>query len=259
MNTAIRKLFLAEARRLWTMPTIILSALLVLLGWSVAALPLLMVRPSGQAAFPPVDAASHIYQAQNGLLLLATLFVAAGIVSHDTKSGWLRSLLTRPVTRQEYLAVKMLTVSCSIILILVIASVLPLPVLALAFKVPVTWEAGQVLGVLAGLIGQCFTFVAMCSALSCLLPGVANVAFLFVWQFLPFLVDFLVNRYFWSNAFVYILKDIIFPERFMDAARQTLTQQAAAGDYIWGLGILALFLSLSFWLVNRIQVDRTTD
>lgn len=259
MNPAVTKLIMTEARRLWTIPTIVLTALLVVIGWSIAVLPMIVSGPAGRSSPQPLDAAGHIFQVENGLLLLATLFVAAGIVAYDTRSGWMRSLLTRPVTRQEYLAVKILTVSCSIVLILFVASVVPIPVLAVAFKLPVVWNTGQVLGILGGMAGQCFTFVAMSAVLSCMLPGVSNVAFLFVWQFISSLVEFLTNRYFWSNPLVYIMRDVLFPQRFSDGAGAIVAHRVPLADFIWGLGILSLFLSLGFWLINRIQVDRTSD
>lgn len=254
------KLTLAEFRRVWSLPTIILGALIVLMGWSIAILPALLVPetpPEAQAA--PLKAAMIVYQVENGLLLLVTLFFAAGIVGYDTKSGWLRTLLSRPLTRQTYLAVKIIVVSVSIILVLVIASMIPLPVIAIWGKQKLEFQATEFAAVSVGMVGQCLTYVAICTLLSCFLPGFFNVLFFLAWQIASGLIDFVLNRYLWDSRSAYFLKEILFPTRFTEGIESVMTHNNVVPDLLWGVGLMAMYFALSFWAINGIQVDKTSE
>ncbi len=257
MNPSLRKLLLVEFRRVWSVPTIVLGIIIILIGWFSASLPV-MLSPEGSQQ-PSINATLIVYQVDNGLLLLVTLFFAAGIVGYDTKSGWLRTLLTRPVTRQTYLAVKILTVSCSIVLVLLIASLVPLPAIAILGKPKLEVHLTEIAAVTGGMIGQCLTDVAICALFSCFLPGFFNVLLFLACQIIYGLLDFVFNRYLWDNRWVYFLKQIVFPARFNEGIQTAMAHNNILPDLLWGIGLLAVYLALSFWMINIIQVDKTSE
>ena len=254
MKGALRKLFLVELRRLWPIAAYFVP---VMLG----ALSLLMAFASGRMHQQYNVAQQAILLNLNFVLPLASAIFAIGTVSNDVKDGWLRTLLIRPITRQQYMIVKLAAVYCSVVITVVIAGILPNVAFAGFFsKTPVQFDLARVLYVHALLFLQGFLYVVILLFLSCWLPGVFNVIVLTLWAILASSISSYIQYVHWMDKWLVVLKDYLFPSGFWDSIDVIMAKTATpVAELFWGFGALAIFLALAFWSISVIQVDKGSE
>jgi hypothetical protein len=192
---------------------------------------------------------------------VAVSLFAVAIVAADVKEGWLRTLLIRPVSRQQYLLIKMAAVYTSVLVTIVIAGILPNIIVASFFvKGDVHFNLVQFLAVHAIFLAQAFFLLSILTFFSCWLPGAFNVVLLTFWYICASAIGAFLRMAHWSDKWFTILGDFLFPAGFSHAIDVILGWKGMPfAELAWGLGALGIFLALSCWSITKIQVDKGSE
>jgi len=254
MTGGLRKLFLVEFRRQWSIAAYFVPV-------ALAALSFLMAIATGRMQQQYDVAQQAMALCLNFVLPLAASILTVGAVSNDVKEGWLRTLLIRPISRQEYLVVKLTAVYCSLVITIIVAGILPNAVTAAFFvKTPVQFDLVRVLYIHALIFLQGLLYVVMLLFLSCWLPGVFNIVALGLWAVLASSISAYIQYVHWMDKWLVILKDYFFPSGFWDSIDAIMTRTGTpVTEVAWGFGALAVFLALAFWSISVIQVDKGSE
>jgi ABC-type transport system involved in multi-copper enzyme maturation permease subunit len=249
-----KKLYLVELRRLWTVAAVFIPLGLL----ALSSIGLIM-----SAKFSKSYDVARLAASTNmtTVVPLAAILFGVAMVAADVKEGWLRTLLIRPISRQRYLLIKMAAVYTSVVITILVAGVLPNIIIpTLFFKGEVQFDLLRVVEVHAIVLMQALLIISILALFSCWLPGVFNVVLLGFWWMAASIISALLQSFFWSDKWLSILKEYLFPHglsRSLDALLGGTSIPYA--DLSWGLGSLAMFLALAFWSVARIQVDKGSE
>jgi ABC-type transport system involved in multi-copper enzyme maturation permease subunit len=251
---ALQKLFLVEVRRQWSVAAYFVPVALAALSFLTA---LLTGRVQREYNFLRQAISLNL----DFVLPLAAAIFSVGAISNDVKEGWIRTLLIRPITRQQYLAVKLAAVYSSVVITIVVAGVLPNVAVAAFFtNSPVQFDLARVLSVHALMLLQGFLYVVILLFLSCWLPGAFNVIALALWAIVASALGAYIQVVHWMDKWLVILKDYFFPSGFWDSIDAITGRMAApVAELAWGFGALAVFLALAFWSISVIQVDKSSE
>ena len=254
MRGAMRKLFLVELRRQWPVAAYFVPV-------ALAGLSFLMAIATGRMQRQYDVAQQAMSLGLHSVIPLAAAIFAIGAVSNDVKDGWLRTLLIRPITRQQYLTVKLAAVYCSLVITTVAAVIIPNVVTAAFFvKTPVQFDLVQLVFIHVLMLLQGFLYVVILLFLSCWLPGVFNVLALVLWTILAASLSSYIQYVHWMDKWLVILKEYFFPSGFWDSIDVIMAKTGTpVTELTWGFGALALFLALAFWSISVIQVDRGSE
>jgi ABC-type transport system involved in multi-copper enzyme maturation permease subunit len=254
MKHALRRLFLIELRRLWPIAAwfvpVMLAALSFVMSLSIARI---------QREY---DVTQHAMDANLFFVLpLGAAIFAIGSVSNDVRDGWLRTLLIRPITRQQYMVVKLAAVYSSLVITIIVAGVLPNVVIASFFaKTPIQFDLARVLYIHALILMQGFLYVVILVFLSCWVPGVFNVIVLGLWAMMASMISAYIQHVYWMEKWLIVLKDYFFPSGFWDSIDMVMTNTGVPmTELAWGFGALAMFLALAFWSISAIQIDKGSE
>lgn len=254
MKGGFRKLYLVELRRQWTVAAVFIPLGLL----ALSSITLFM-----NAKFSKTYDIARMAASTNmtTVVPLAAILFGVAMVAADVKEGWLRTLLIRPISRQRYLLIKMAAVYTSVVITILVAGVLPNVIVpTIFFKGEVQFDLLRVVEVHAIVLMQTLLMVSILAFFSCWLPGVFNVVLLGFWWMAASIISALLQNFFWSDKWLTILKDFLFPHGFsksMDAFLGGMPTPYA--DLSWAFGSMALFLALAFWSVARIQVDKGSE
>jgi ABC-type transport system involved in multi-copper enzyme maturation permease subunit len=192
--------------------------------------------------------------------LAASLFGVA-LVSADVKDGWLRTLLIRPVSRQNYLLIKMAAVYTSVVFTIVIAGIVPNVIVSSFFvKGEVVFDLGRVLAVHGIFLLQAMLLVSLLALFSCWLPGVFNVVLLAFWAICASAISGYIQAFHATDKWFTILKDFLFPDGFSKSVDAIIGGVGTpVANLSWGFGALGIILALTFWSITKIQVDKGSE
>jgi len=206
------------------------------------------------------DVGEKLYQIMILLVPVASAFFSVGFIANDVKDGWLRTLLVRAIRREEYLLAKSLSVLVSIWATALFAGTLPLIVGLIVTKLPIQFQVAEVLALYVLFFFVSILYVSILALFSCWLPGIINVVALMGWGIVASSLRAYVNFFLWDSSWAVFAEQFLFPSGFFDAI--DAIQNGTHVPYIeilWGIASLAFFCSLSFWSINRIQVDKSTE
>ncbi len=254
MKGPFAKLYLIELRRQWTV-----AAVFVPLGLMLLSAVILFTSAKFSKTY---DVARFAASVNISLVvpLAASLFGVA-LVAADVKDGWLRTLLIRPVSRQNYLLIKMAAVYTSVVFTIVVAGILPNVIVSSFFvKGEVHFDLGRVLAVHGVFLLQAVLIVSLLALFSCWVPGVFNVVVLAFWAICASTISGYIQAFHAMDKWLTILKDFLFPDGFsksVDAINAGMGTPIA--ELAWGFGALGVVLALTFWSITKIQVDKGSE
>lgn len=254
MNRALWRLFGTEFRRQWTV-----AAFFIPIGLTVISTLILVLS----ARIRPIyDFARSAAEINVGLVVpfSAALF-CGGIISLDVKDGWLRTLLIRPITRQQYLLIKLAAVFSSVVISIIVAGVIPNIVVGAFFAQGVfQFDIGPVLMEHAIFLLQALLVIGLLVFFSCWMPGMFNMVLLAMWYIAASMIGAYLQSRFWSSQWLMILRDFLFPSGFTSALDMILGKAGTpTAEVAWGFAALGLVLALAFWSVARIEVDKSSE
>ena len=254
MNPRWRVLYAGELRRALTPMTIVLTIGMTLLTAALNVLPLQFVDQAEGSGL------SLVAQTSNTGLQMILALLLAGIVANDVRNRWLRTLLTRPVTREHYLRTKMaviFTIGMTGILVASLAAVL---YVSLVLNVALTWNAGELALLLVLIVFQGGLLTAILAFLSCWLPGYMNLVAIAVWAIAAKLLEFVATRQWWDQPIATTLVQFSFPSGFSEAIDAvTGATYTPTAEILWGLASLSAFLALAHFSIARLRVEKGSD
>ena len=254
MNRALWKLFATEFRRLWTV-----AAFFVPIGLGVLTTIMLVPMALMQPVYDIARTAAQIN------LALVVPFSAAlfcgGMISADVKEGWLRTLLIRPITRQQYLLIKLAAVFSSVFITILVAGVVPnIAVGVFVAKGVVRFEMGPTLIAHALFLLQALLIIGLLAVFSCWLPGIFNMVALAMWYIAAALIGSYLQSRFWSSEWLTLLRDFLFPSGFTSALEMILGKSGTpTSELAWGFAAMGFAFALAFWSITRIEVDKSSE
>ena len=254
MKGPLSKLYLIELRRLWTVAAVFIPLGLMLLSSLILFTSTRFSKTYDVARFA---ASTNI----TTVVPLAALLFGVALVASDVKDGWLRTLLIRPVSRQNYLLIKLAAVYTSVVITIVIAGILPNVIVSNFFvKGEVVFDLGRVLAVHGVCLLQAMLLVSILALFSCWVPGVFNVVLLAFWWVCASTISAYIQAFHAMDKWLSILRDFLFPGAFsksVDAINAGMGTPIA--ELAWGLGALGVVLALTFWSITKIQVDKGSE
>lgn len=250
----MRKLFLLELRRQWPFAAYFVPM-------ALAALSFLMAIATSRMQPTYNVAQQTMMVCLNFVLPVAAAIFSVGSVNIDVKDGWLRTLLIRPISRQQYLVVKLAAVYCSLVITIFVAGIIPnVATAAFIAKTPVQFDLAQMVYIHVLMLLQGFLYVVILLFLSCWLPGVFNVIVLGLWSITAALLNSYIEHVHWMDKWLVVLKDYFFPSGFWDSMNAIMGKMGTPiTELAWGFGALAIFLALAFWSISVIQVDKGSE
>jgi ABC-type transport system involved in multi-copper enzyme maturation permease subunit len=191
---------------------------------------------------------------------IAVLIFSAGIVGYDVKSGWLRTLLIRSITRQQYVLAKVaVTVSASV-LTMFVSIMIPLLYYSLFTnaKIVVDWMLTVEFLILN--ICEMVLLIVMSTAFSCWITGAFNSLLVYIWMGATTTIEILIAKKYWDISWVMVVKDYLFPSGFQHAINALkMNAEIPYADILWGITAMMFFLSVMLFLINTVQVDTSTE
>jgi ABC-type transport system involved in multi-copper enzyme maturation permease subunit len=261
MNNSIVKLLFFELRKFWSLSTIIISSVIFLLILAGTLVPAFIGVYGSKALIPNIDYNITIYSFYKILVPLLSLFFTVGIVSFDKRSHWLRTILSRQISREYFLLIKMLAALISIFFLMILMGILPISILVLIVSVPIKFSLSYFIYINLLYLFEASLYIAISTWLSCFLPSFLNLVVLAFWMFTDaYVLRNIVDFFLWDKTWAVILNDFYFPSGFSDAVGKILTNSKfPLNELLWGITSLFGFLSLTLYHFNKIQIDSGSD
>ncbi|MFZ4619830.1 MAG: hypothetical protein ACOYNS_04670 [Bacteroidota bacterium] len=244
-------LFKAEFKRFWSTGMLLLTVPLTLIS--------LVTLGSVQTGNIKL-LSTFIDSADIVVIFLSFIIFTAGIVGADVKSGWLRTLLTRSVTREQYVITKILVVFISILIVFLISFSVDLLVISFNSKMVLTYDIAQTAVVFLLKVMHLLLMVIISALISCVIPGSFNGYFVLAWYSFSQAIGFIVMRNYWDMKWAVVLQDYLFPGGFDDAKNAIMMQQSfPAAELLWGIAALMISFAWTLYSVNSIVVDTGSE
>jgi ABC-type transport system involved in multi-copper enzyme maturation permease subunit len=261
MNNSYFKLFTFEFRKFWTLSIIIVAAIILLLILAGMIIPVIMGAYGDKALIHSLDFNITLFGFYKILVPLLALFFTTGIVAFDKRSHWLRTILSRPIKRENYLLIKMASSSASIFMLMLVMGTLPITILSLMVDIPIKFTLSTCIYIHLFFLLESMMYIAISTWLSCFLPSFLNVVVLAFWMFTDSsIIKSIVSTFLWDKTWAVILKDFYFPSGFSDALDKIITNASFPySEIFWGIAALFGFLSLALYHFNHIQIDSGSD
>jgi ABC-type transport system involved in multi-copper enzyme maturation permease subunit len=246
-----------EIRKFWTIPKLIIYGAITIIGLVLAMIPSWAGFFNNQIIILEFHT---IASTLLGFVIPISVFLfTSGIISSDIKSHWLRSILSRPIIKYEYLTAKYLSVIFSLIISMIFLVLFPSLVVYASGKV--NFDFSQTFSTLLFSFVEGLLFISMAMWFSCYMNGFMNIFVLAIWMFLEnFIVSPIISNFVVDSRFGSIFVDFFFPSAFSEASKILLSGGNFPFEKIfWGLSALFFFLSLSYYHVTQIKTDTNSD
>ena len=193
----------------------------------------------------------------DGLALFFVLAISTGIVSFDSRNGWMRGVMSRPIHRSTVLGVRMLSASIVVFVLLCCCWVSMMIDQGLREGFDVFRNASVGMILLRGLLLYCLvlTYVAINSLLSCFVPGNGNSIVLVCWSLVINLLTIGLRQAV-MPPFLKMLANSAFPSGLANALRNLTHVSFSSPDLAWGIFSLFLYVGLALAAMNRMTADR---
>jgi len=247
-----------ELKRFWTLKRIIIfgAFFLVMIGFSLIPNALDLPTLNLQLNLDTVLVGALAF-----FVPIFVLLFTGGILSNDVRTYYLRTVLSRPVSKEEYLSSKYISSFINLIIGTVFFAIIPSIVGLYSYGGEVNLNIGNsfltyLLYLLEGLL-----FISISLTLSTILKGYFNIFVLAIWMFLEVsLINGILSNFVAFSKPLAIISDFFFPAGFSEASKLLNTGSILFYESImWGVASLALFISLSYYQITRIKIDSNMD
>lgn len=254
MKARVRVLFVGEVRRALTPMTLVLVVGMSLLCAFMNILPLQLANQTSTPALSIV-----VRTSESGVQLILALLLA-GVVAHDVRTRWLRTLLTRPVTREQYLRAKMGAMYAIGMAGILLANLIALLYVGAVAGISLQWDWGSLAQVASLFLLQGALVTAMMAFLSCWLPGYMNLVVIAAWALVSQFLQLAANGLWWDQPVAATLIPFFFPSGFNEAIELVSAGATTPTvELFWGLAALSGFLALAHYSIGRMQVEKGSD
>lgn len=262
MTKAFLILFKIEFFRIWTRTRIIILGLMFLLGIGLAFL----INSSGLIETAPdsfFSAFSYSSILPNFFTLIipvAAFFFSAGIISYDINNHWLSSILSRPVTKTDFLASKVASATLSLLIVMIFPVLIPVIIFDLISTVTIKINFLETIYAIFAYLIEGMLFIIIASFFSTFLSNFKNAFLLGLWILVDYIQRQIIPTVYWDNQFVLIISDFFFPNGFSESVKKlTATGKLNFESILWGISALSAFISLTIYRFNIMQIDKSGE
>ncbi len=251
------KLLFLEFRKMWNLSVIITSGILLLISLLVNFVPYFVGAYNLEGPIQSLNLQALLSQGFSILVPLLSLIFGAGIISNDIKNHWIRTVLSRPITRADFLLTKIISTSLTIFILMLVIGTIPVVILSMIVPVNTHFDFLKFIGTHALFLGEAITYITICSLLSCWLPGFTNIIILIIWMLSNSIMSMVVNNYFWDSSIAMLIADFYFPGGFQEAAESLVSGATFPLEkLLWGFSAMFGFIALALFNFNFIQIDK---
>lgn len=257
-----KDLLFAELKRTWSPVKIIIILVFMLIFSSLGFLVDLTGAFDSEVGFLMNLSYSFLYDAMLGFVLpLSVFFICAGIIAFDVKNHWFRTILSKPITRQDFLLTKILSGSISVISILIIIVLIPIIVADVFTAASISFDFYSFAIVFISYSLQAILYVIIAAWLSLFLPSFVNIFVFAVWMLIDNTLSVVVGQFFWDKKAIQIIQEFLYPDGFTNLSSKVVTNSGLfpLEDLFWGLAALFGFLLLAAVQINYINIDKDND
>lgn len=247
-----------ELKKFWTIKRAIIfgAFFIVIIGFSL--LPNALELPTLNMQ---INLDSIIVGALAFFVPVFVLLFTGGIISNDIRTFYLRTVLSRPVSKEEYLTSKYLFAFINLIISTILFAVIPSIVGIYSYGGEVNLNIGTSFLIYSLYLIEGLLFISISIFLSTFLKGFFNIFVLAIWIFLESsLINGVVSNFVSFSKPLAIISDFFFPAGFSEASKLINTGSILFYESImWGIASLAFFVSLSYYRITKISIDSNMD
>ncbi len=262
MTKAFLILFKIEFFRIWTRVRLITLGIMLLLGVALAFL----INSTGIVETAPdsfFSSFSYSMILPNFFTLIVPVtafFFSAGIISYDINNHWLSSILSRPVTKADFLIAKIFSVLTSLLIVMILTVLIPLIIFDLISTVSLKVEFLQTLYIIIAYLMEGLLFILIATFFSTFLSNFKNAFLLGLWILIDFTQKQIIPTVYWDNQFMLIFSDFFFPSSLSESAKKLVSTGKMNYELIlWGISAITAFFSISLYNFSRINIDKSGE
>ena len=262
MTKAFFFLFKIEFFRIWTISRIIILGLMFVLGIGLAFL----INSSGlidaktDSYFSEFSYSSILPYFFTFIIPVVAFFFSAGIISYDINNHWLSSILSRSVTKTDFFASKVLSVTLSLLFFMIIPVLIPLLIFDFISNVTLKVDFLAIFYSIFAYLLEGMLFIVIASFFSTFLSNFKNAFLLGIWILADYLQRQIIPTVYWDNHFILILSDFFFPNGFSESVKTiSSTGKLNYESILWGISAISAFISLSIYRLNKIKIDKSSE
>jgi len=215
--------------------------------------------------FPVTEIKINMLTIMQGLLSffvpVSVLFFTGAIIFSDKRSFYLRTILTRPISRDEYLFSKYLFSLINLLIATLFFAIFPTILSFIIYND--NGESGffQYFFTYLFYIIEGLLFISISITLSFVVNSYLNIFMLAIWIFLEnTLINGVLANFVSYSKSLAIITDFFFPSGFSDAAKLIGNVGVLFWEsLLWGLTALAFFFTLSIYLNSKTKIDTISE
>ncbi|HRP01462.1 MAG TPA: hypothetical protein PLE30_02330 [Candidatus Kapabacteria bacterium] len=247
-----------DLKRFWTIKRLIIMGIFALITIAVSFIPssLNIPKSSTQVNFDVILASGLSF-----VVPVLVLLFTGGIISNDIRTFYYRTILSRPVSKEEYLCSKYLFSFINLFLGTILFAIVPSFIGITSLPVEINFNFGTSLLVYLLYLLEGVLFISISMSLSTILKGSFNIFVLIIWIFLETtLINGLLSNFVSFSKPLAIFSDFFFPAGFSEAAKLLNTSSVLLFESIlWGFAALTFWFALSFYQITKIKIDANMD
>lgn len=247
-----------DLKRFWTLKRMIIFGVFFLLILGMSFIPLFLDLPTLNMQ---LNLDTFLVGALSFFVPVFVLLFTGGIISNDVRTYYLRTLVSRPISKEEYLSSKYIYSIINLVIATIFFAVIPSIATMYSYSSEVNLNLGNSLFTYLLFILEGLLFIAISISLSTILKGYFNIFVLAVWIFLESsLINGVLSNFVSFSRILAILSDFFFPAGFSEATKLMNTGSLLFYEsLLWAIASLALFVSLSYYQITRIKIDSNVD
>lgn len=257
----ILKLMEFDFRRLWTIPLIIFVSAISLIVVVIMILPIALNWFQVRDIIANLNFASTLKDFFNFIVPMLAIIFSAGMVSFDVRNYWLRTLMSRDVSRAEYLTSRVFSAAISIFFLMLLLGTIPIAMLGIFTDLTIEFNFWNVLLVHLFYLLNALLYLYIGAFLSCWLPSFVNAFVMIFWLLINTLVlPSLVSFFLWDLTWAVIMQDFFFPSGLSESIATIISGAGfPTQDILWGLAGLFGFAGLAYWNITIIKIDKGSE
>ncbi len=247
-----------DLKRFWILRRIIILSVFFVLAVLLSLLPLTINLPNLKIE---LNFNTILQSVLSFFIPVFVLMFTGGIISNDIRSYYLRTLLSRPISKEEYLCSKYLFSIINLIITTILFAIIPTLIGLYSYQANVNLNIATSLITYIFYLIEGLLFISISISLSTIVKGYFNIFILAIWIFLEStLINGILSNLVSFSKPLAIFSDFFFPAGFSEAVKLLDTHSILFYESImWGLASLTFFVSISFYQINKINIDANSD
>lgn len=254
------KLMLIELKKIWTLRVIIFVACIALFVFGAIFLPYYFGFITMISTLQALNINSILISAFSTIIPLLAIIFGTGIIQKDIENNWIRTITSRPISKELFLTSKLSAMLVSALIIILLIATIPILFFVFFSEFVIEISIIKVLLIHVFYLLEFLLYMGICSWLSCWLPSFVNSIILAIWLLSDNILKTFIDAIFWDKNWALILKDFYFPSGFSEAIQIiTNSDKIPYQEICWGFAGLFGFLALAYWNLTIIKIDKGSN